>query len=146
MKNKIKEIAQLRADRQAAEDVLDKIHSELDNSELGKRYLAAQDKSIEIGKSIKTAEAAYKADCVANFERDEHFPGGNFKSFEVLVYDEAEALKWVMEHGFDKALKLKKSEFKKIAKATEPDCVTFTSERRFSLQTDLTEFLENDDN
>lgn len=74
-------------------------------------------------------------------EKNPH-PAISVKEFMVLEYDEGEAIDWCMSSNMKNALKLDKRKFEALAKAAEPEFVTFSVEPRAQIKTDLSEWLE----
>ena len=62
-------------------------------------------------------------------------PGVSVKIFQVLSYEQAEAMKWASEHRV--ALKLDVSTFEKISKVDKPSFVTITEEPRAQIAKSL---------
>ena len=62
-------------------------------------------------------------------------PGIVIKEFTKYAYNEAEALKWAIEHNM--ALKLDETKFKSHVKADPPDFVVVTTEPQATIATEL---------
>ena len=151
MKEKIKEIAQLRAKAAEAEKEMLKAQKALEQSELGIAYNEAFEKRKAAKQAQEAAEALYKKYCVDNFtlldakaREDTQYPGGKIKKFETINYDEQKAINWLLLHKFSAGLQINKGEFKKIAKSIKPEVVSFGTEYRFYLDSDLGEFVDAD--
>ena len=153
-----KEVAELRAER-------DRIEEELENTEIGKKYLAAFEAMQKLEKELGELEANYKTDCEAEYAKtqDKDQPGGKIKNYSTYsVTDKIKAVAYVVHHKFvdflvsnDRAityaidndflghLDVVESKLASYAKKNEleVDFIAVTIEPKMTLASDLSEFL-----
>lgn len=127
---------------------VEELEAQLKKSELGFK-LETMKVGLQLQKeALENIEAAYKAQCVADYlaSGEKKYAGGQIKMVKSYEYNEDDAVAWALAHEHANLLKVDARGFKEIAKSDKlrPDFVRVVEEPRAELASDLGEFLEGD--
>ena len=142
----VKELAQLRADLIQAESDRDTAEGIMIKTPGWKNFEKAVDKMGDLMKALSSVEAAFKAGCENIFEETEEkkFPGGQIKMRTTFEYSGNKAVDWAIKHKHPELLSIVKGEFKKICRQLKPDFVTKIEAGKMYIDSDLSQYLEDE--
>ena len=143
LRDKLHELANKRQEILQMQEGRAKLQMDLEQSATFIELQKVDEVLRQLNQEASESETEVRKEAIAEWVRtsEKKFPGVTIGLYEVLTYDEDDALVFSILGGHALALSLKKESFKSLAKVVKPDFVQFSKEPRANIKKNLTEFL-----
>ena len=143
LRDKIHELASKRQEILQMQENRTKLQTDLEQSATFIELQKVDEVLRQLNQEASESEDEVREKAIAEWVKtsEKKFPGVTIGLYEVLTYDEDDALEFSILGGHALALSLKKTPFKNLAKVLKPDFVQFSKEPRANIKKNLTEFL-----
>jgi hypothetical protein len=143
----VKELAMLRKQRDMWNERIAGYQVELEETDAFNVLTGAEENLGIAQHEVVKAEMAFKAGCENIFEEtdEKKFPGGQIKMRTTFEYSGNKAVDWAIKHKHPELLSIIKGEFKKICRQLKPDFVTKVEAGTMYIDSDLSQYLEGND-
>ena len=138
----VAELAKARAERDRARFSFDAVNEEIYDT-YGDRLKVTQDAYVAAKQRVEMLETNARTVAVSEFQRTgskKPHKALSVGEYEIMQYGEDDALEYCVEHEIVAAMKLNKKKFEAVAKVLRPDFVTFDTEARGRIATNLEEW------